>query len=107
MVTMICLVTVVSLLRSIYGLWRRRDIVKERALVLAQTEAENKRLKEDLVQVESPGFVEQEARNKLGLVKEGEKVVLLPQQSSVNGSQLTEKKDENLPNWKQWWKLFF
>lgn len=113
-VTVICLVSVISLSRSIYGLWRKRDVVKERALVLAQAEAENKRLKKELEQVQSPGFVEEEARNKLGLIKPGEQVVMLPDRSTVDGqpggeagSQFTETKDNNLPNWKQWWRLFF
>jgi len=108
-VTIFCLISILSLSRSIYGLWGRRDVVGERARVLSEVEVENRRLKDRLTQIDSPGFVEEEVRNKLGLVKEGEKVVLVPRQSgpSTGSGQAEENKDAELPNWKQWWKLFF
>lgn len=106
-VTIVCLLAVVSLSRTIYGTWRRRDIVKERATVLAQAEAENKRLKDELAQAESPEFIEKEAREKLGLVREGEQIVIMPKSQSPIPNIQSQTESEKLPNWKRWWRLFF
>lgn len=101
-------ILVVNLSRSIWDLWRRRDIVAERKDVLLRLEKENKRLKDELIYSESPLFIEQEARNRLGLGKEGEQVVILPKSQIPNSNNQTkEEKEGNLPNWKRWWRLFF
>lgn len=103
--TAVCLIAIFTLSRSILDLVKRRDVVKERQQELLRVEAENAKLKAQLNEVQSPGFIERMAREKLGLVKVGETVVFLPQ---ATGSSVTEAKtDENLPNWKKWWKLFF
>lgn len=101
-------VLVVNLSRSIWDLWRRRDILGERESVLKRIEAEHKRLQSELEYTQSPAFIEQEARNRLGLGKEGEAVVLIPNdQFPISNDQTKEEKEENLPNWKRWWRLFF
>lgn len=101
-------IVVVNLSRSIWDLWRRRDIVAERQEVLHRLEVENKRLKDELTYSESPLFIEQEARNRLGLGREGEEIVLLPkQQETGDKKQETGEGKESVPNWKKWWRLFF
>src|SRR3989344_5350396 len=55
--------------------------------------------------------LEREARVRLNLKKEGEKVVIiLPQATSTNedieAAYKTSKNIENLPNYKQWWYYF-
>ncbi len=102
-------VLIVNLSRSIWDLWRRRDIVGERQAVRKRLEVENKRLQSELEQAQSPEFIEQEARNRLGLGREGEEVVILPKQqdSRPRTQDVGEKTYENLPNWKKWWRLFY
>lgn len=101
-------VLIVNLSRSIWDSWRRRDILGERQAVLGRLEAKNKQLQSELEYAQSPEFIEQEARNRLGLGKEGEEVVILPKaQSSVVSPQSSEEGKENVPNWKRWWRLFF
>lgn len=102
-------ILVVNLSRSIWDLWRRRDILGERQSVLKRLETENKRLQRELEYAQSPEFIEQEARNRLGLGREGEEVVLLPkhQDSGLRTEDSGEKNKEELPNWKKWWRLFF
>ncbi|MDO8743007.1 MAG: septum formation initiator family protein [Candidatus Azambacteria bacterium] len=53
--------------------------------------------------------LESEARIRLNLKKEGEKVVIiLPTATSTeNNGMLSQKDIENLPNYKQWWYYFF
>lgn len=101
-------ILVVNLSRSIWDLWRRRDILYERQVVLDRLKNENKRLKDELTYSESPLFIEQEARNRLGLGKEGETVVIMPNvQYPISNIQTKEEKEGNPPNWKRWWRLFF
>lgn len=100
-------ILVVNLLRSIWDLWRRRDILGERQSVLKRLEAENTRLKGELSYSESPFFVEQEARNRLGLGREGETVVLMPNVQFPISSIQKKTDEETIPNWKRWWNLFF
>lgn len=101
-------ILVVNLSRSIWDLWRRRDILGERQAVLKRLEDENIRLKGELIYSESPFFVEQEARNRLGLGREGEAVILMPNDKFQMTNEKTEEKTVvNLPNWKKWWRLFF
>ena len=74
--------------------------------------------KEDLNQLvdyyKNESNLEKEARVRLNLKKEGEKVVIiLPQATSTNkngetiSSPETAENIENFPNYKQWWYYFF
>ncbi len=101
-------VLVVTLSRSIWDLWRRRDILGERQAVLRRVEVQRDRLQKELEYAQSGEFIEQEARNRLGLGKEGETIVILPKsQIPSSNDQTKEEKEENVPNWKRWWRLFF
>ncbi len=53
--------------------------------------------------------LENEARVRLNLKKEGEEVVIiLPTATSTESDKVFSRKDiENLPNYKQWWYYFF
>jgi len=53
--------------------------------------------------------LENEARVRLNLKKEGEEVVIiLPTATSTENDKISSQKDiENLPNYKQWWHYFF
>ncbi|MDP3004320.1 MAG: hypothetical protein Q8N43_02330, partial [Candidatus Azambacteria bacterium] len=53
--------------------------------------------------------LENEARVRLNLKKEGEEVVIiLPTATSTENDKVSSRKDiENMPNYKQWWYYFF
>lgn len=96
-----------NLIRSIYTLWQKYDLVTLAENELARQKQENQRLKSKLSFVESKEFIEQEARNKLFLVKPGEQEVLISE-DLIKGSATSSaqaKKDD--PNWKKWVRLFF
>ena len=98
----------IGLLRSIVENFQRTDLVGEREAVLLKEEQRNAELYRQLHEATSAAFIEQQARNKLGLVRQGDTVVLIgpsnePQSSlGVNGSGET-----NLSRWQKWWSLFF
>lgn len=79
--------------------------IKEAEAKLEATKQENEKLKQDLEYKESSQFAEAEIRNKLGLVKEGEAVVVVPREQTTGNGQLTT--DKTKPNWEKWKERFF
>ncbi len=82
-----------------------KNVAKEEAQLDALRQ-ENSSLKQELEYKKSQRFAEQEIRNKLGLAKEGEQVIVLPKKDDeASSGDVVNKKQ--LPNWKKWQKLFF
>ena len=98
-------IIIVSLVGSIITIYKKKDVVGERNAALVRVESENARLKSRLSEVERPEFVEKEARDKLGLVKPGEVVVLVGKHATASPDVL--RSSTELPRWQQWWQLFF
>jgi cell division protein FtsB len=102
-VILICILIINGLVRSIYDLWSKQDLVVTAENDLKREKRENEKLKQQLVLVGDANFIESEARDKLFMVKPGESGVIVP-------SELVQKKVKkeviNLPNWKKWVNLF-
>lgn len=103
-VALISLGLAISAGRTIVELWQRRDVVDVRKRELAKIQAENNTLQDKLKDMGSDAYVERVARDQLGMIKEGETIVMLPE-GAVQGRESGEEK--NIPNWKKWWSLFF
>lgn len=80
--------------------------VEESEQYLAKLKEENEALKAELEYKRSQEFIEGEIRNKLGLAKEGEAVVVLPNNDSRQ-STVESRKSVGAPNYIKWWELFF
>ncbi len=70
---------------------------------LDREKQENQQLKTELSYVKSQEFIEEEARNKLFMVKPGESGVIVPQ-DLIKKKEV--KKEIELSNWQQWINLF-
>jgi cell division protein FtsB len=71
---------------------------------LAEAEKKNAELKKTLALVQTPEYMERQAREKLGYGLPGEVELVMPEeQRAKSQEQITS---ENLPNWKQWRKLY-
>ncbi|MBP7060457.1 MAG: septum formation initiator family protein [Candidatus Moranbacteria bacterium] len=75
---------------------------------------ENETLGEKITYFSSTGFREQEAKEKLGMKKEGEEVVVIKERPSTNegvGAEMQQPllrtEESILPNYVKWWRLFF
>ena len=101
-IVIIFLFIINDLVRSIYDIWQKKDFVMQAEKELSRQKQENQRLKSALSYSKTQEFIEREARDKLFMVKKGEQRILL----SKDTKEVQEKK-EKLPNWKQWWNLFF
>src|SRR3989344_7628924 len=64
-------------IHSIYNLWQKNDLVERAKQTLDTEKKKNIELKSRLKTVTAPQFVEEEARNKLFLVKHGEGIVVV------------------------------
>ncbi len=95
----------VGVLRTVYTISQKQGIVAERKAVLEAEEAKNRELTARLEEATSAAFVERIARDKLGLVRAGETVIIMDKSQVLN---LNDKgRLQELPSWKQWWELFF
>lgn len=77
---------------------------------LAKIQAYNKKLESDLAQAQNPNFIEKAVRDKLGLGKAGEAMVVLPDDEVLRklAPQMPAEVDTLPdPNWVKWKKLFF
>lgn len=98
--------SVVRNVSRVYAIKREVEAEKTR---LAKIEKENKELQEQIAKTQSPDFVEKQVRDKLGLVKEGETEVVLPDADTLRKLAPRISQEEDLlpdPIWKRWLKLF-
>jgi cell division protein FtsB len=95
---------IISLSKNAWGLINQGLVVKRKETELLVLREKNQQLKAWLDYVKTDEFLEQEARNNLGMVK-GESVVILP--SSFLADKIITITEDNLPAYQQWWNLFF
>jgi cell division protein FtsB len=98
-----------SLIGNILRIASSNGKVRQARDNLVNLEKENQRLKEELQIVNSVEFKEKEARDKLGLAKEGDVIVVLPPPEVIRKFAPERKETEKTlpdPNWKKWVKLF-
>jgi len=97
---------IVNLSKDIMRLLRSGDELKLAEQKVVELEEERALLKEKKEYYQSEGFVEEVARNKLNMSKEGETIVILPK--DVKGVLGTKDSQlpEFVPSWKQWVNLF-
>lgn len=109
-VVLILLLLTISLVRNILRVSQAGDREKIVGSRVENLKEENEKLKKELEKIESEAYVEFQARDKLGLAKEGEIVVVLPDDEILRKiAPQIEDEEEVLPDptWKKWLKLFY
>lgn len=103
----VLLIIIYSLVTQIVSSFRSGDRLTEALDKLRELQIKNTALKQSLKEAASPEFVEQQARDKLGWAKEGEVVVVIPEE--IIQKTLTAEKPNvpRLPNPFGWWQVFF
>lgn len=100
----------VSLLRNIAAVSKAKRTIEERRAAVEELKQENERLEKVLVETNSQEFIEKQIRDKLGLAKTGEVVVVLPDEEILESLAPDIPKDTPtlpLTNWQKWYGLFF
>lgn len=98
-----------NLVRSIWNLLNKQNILISTQSELDKEKQENKKLRQQLSEATSPGFLEEEARNKLLMVKPNEQQVIISG-DLIKASDSAGKKiqiGDKRSNWQKWWDLFF
>lgn len=103
MVTFLVII-IINLAISIVTLWSKRDLLTQTQHELTQEQQQHQQLQQQLKQVTAPGFVEEQARDRLFLAKPGEVIVLFP---SASPSAAPMQRVAMKPIWQQWFELFF
>ena len=98
-----------SFVGNVRKIKRANNLLEEKKEKLDKLREENNQLQQRLEKVDSEAYIEEQLRDKLGFVKKGETVVILPGDEVLRG--LAPKRsfeEEVLPdsNWKRWLKLF-
>lgn len=78
--------------------------MRVRQAELEKRAQENTRMAAKLEEIKQDEYVEKVARDTLGLVKDGEAIVILPKEG-ISGTG--ENDQAGMPNWQKWWNLFF
>lgn len=103
----ISLFIIKSLVVSIYTLWHKQDLITQAKKELEAEKKRNQQLKNRLSLVQSEGFIEEEARNKLFLSKPNEQEIIIPKNLLKITDYKEVKPPKEEPNWQKWWELFF
>jgi len=101
---LILLSLIVNFSRKALNFRRAGKKIEEKRGQLQDLEAKNQELKRQMEEVDSPRFIEQEAREKLGLGKKDEVVVILPPIEPLRGEG--SEAEKKVQNWQRWWQLF-
>ncbi len=100
----------VSLIRNIAKVQEAKERLKEKEAYIEEIRKENEKLSQRVEIFKSEEFVEGQLRDKLGLAKEGETIIVLPDEETIKKLAPRDEKEEEIlpdPNWKKWFKLFF
>jgi cell division protein FtsB len=97
----ILLLIIKNIVGSIFSLSDKTRIVYDLEQELARQKEQNSFLKARLSYVKSSEFVEKQARDKLGMTKPGELLVI----GTVQKSKEQKTPPKPLPNWKKWAEL--
>ncbi len=98
-----------SVVRSYQKVGATKAVIEREKVRVEKLKKENMKLEEDLARVKSEEFIEVQLRDKLGLAKPGEIVLVLPDAETLKKlAPRIEKEEEVLPDppWRKWIKLF-
>ena len=101
-VCIVLIVLVKNILTNIFSTHERASILKELQTELQSKQEQEVLLTQRLSVAKTDEFVENEARSKLGLVREGEKIIADEKLAPVSLPGIAEEPS----NWQKWLKLF-
>ncbi|MFC1624907.1 septum formation initiator family protein [Patescibacteria group bacterium] len=98
-----------SLIRNVLRAVSIRNRIKEEEIKVETLEKEKEDLERKVAESESDAYIEKQLRDKLGLAKEGEIILVLPEDEILRKiAPVVEIQEDILPDptWKKWLKLF-
>lgn len=108
-VLVIGILVISSFIQGISLIRKSDQRIKEAKEKVEIEQKRNEEIKKALDEVTSDFFTEQTARDKLGLAKPGETVIVLPDKEVLRKLAPQRQVEEDVlpdPNWRKWLKLF-
>lgn len=99
-----------SLIRNISKIADAEKRISKAQERVEKLRKENKETERRLAEVKGEEYIEKQLRDKLGLAKEGEIVVVLPDEETLRKIAPGIAEEEDVlpdPTWKKWLKLFY
>lgn len=99
----------ISLVRNIIKSVQVGNRIRAEKVRVEELKKEKTQLERKLAETQSTEYLEKQLRNKLGLAKEGEIVLVLPDEETLKKMAPEEVEPEEVlpdPTWKKWLKLF-
>lgn len=107
-IILVSLIVGYNLVSQILGAAKSGERLSAAADLVVKMEIKNKELKKRLENIQSPQFIEEGARNKLGLGKIGETIVIIPDEKVKQALGASQSANIiRLLNPLGWWKVFF
>jgi cell division protein FtsB len=92
--------------KTLYENWRVNKEVKALKDEIVELRKESEEMKDKILYYQSPSYREKIARERFGLQKPGEEVVVIvPEKTSTKTDKV--EKDKNQSNTQKWWDYFF
>lgn len=104
LVILVLLVLIKNIIISIYETKNGGKMFESLKEELASKKRERAHLSQKLYFAKTDQFVEEQARSKLGLSKEGERVII---DKKISREKRVEVVMDTSSNWQKWWRLFF
>ena len=99
----------ISLFRNISNVKSVNQRIKQKEKEVANIQKEQEELQKKLEFTKSQEYMEKQLRDKLGLAKEGETVVVMPAPEILRKFAPEHEEEEDVlpdPSWRKWLKLF-
>ena len=99
----------ISLVRNINRINKAGKRIEEKSFKVQDLAEDNEKLKRQLEEIESTEYIEKQIRNNLGMAREGEIVIVLPEDDVLRVYAPEEFVEEDVvpvPNWVKWKNLF-
>lgn len=109
LLVLLCLIFGLSFIKNLSRINEAKKRVDKAKQRVEKLKEDNKKLEEELAGMQKDEFLERQLRDKLGLIKEGEIMLVLPDAETLR--KLVPdipQEEETLPDpvWKKWLKLF-
>ncbi len=107
LIFLIVVLIFMSLARNVMRMKRAGGRIEKAAERVEELRKENEELKKLVEEVKSDEFIEGQLRDKLNLAKEGEIVIVLPDDEVLRSLAPKHVEEEEVlpdPNWKRWMK---
>ncbi|CAN5174766.1 hypothetical protein BH11PAT1_BH11PAT1_0440 [soil metagenome] len=106
-ILLVSLLVINNLLRSIISLSQKQSLISHAQKQLEKEKKDHEKLQQQYTQVNNQHFIEEQARDKLFMVKQGEQMVIVPKDLVSATDEARIKIEKKTSPITEWISLFF